>query len=537
MAKRLTCCVPLLVTASVLSAAEFPIQFNEVKQSAEVQQNFESIMGHGGAAGDFDGDGDLDIFVGGFADRPDEEYAPLPKPPRNLLLKNDGEGHFTLVENKAVQSYARTSGAVFADWDNNGTLELYVANNMRARSKRDSEPQRSAQLQLSQLFKNERGRLIDITKSSGACPPELLSARNVGVLDYDADGLLDIYVVEDRFRPGNSRSSLLKNEGNLKFRDVTKEAGLPEDVFGLGLAIADVNDDRRPDFFVPHSNRFFLSNGDDTYREPEELKSVFAWEPLHGEDWPCGAAFGDLNHDGRWDLVISIHCTTARNKVYLNEGLKNGVPQFVDVTEKVGLGEMVPTRCPHVELQDFDNDGRLDLYLSAAWKNKDGSVTPLIYRNVGISGQGLPKFEPPQPLTDDMVYFPTGPSGDFNNDGRLDLFLINWFDENHTRMLMNTSEHSNHWLRVKVVGETVNRMGIGSRVEVYKSRQPSDSDTLLGVQEVATGYGYAVGQPAIPHFGLGKITHVDVRVTFPNGKTVSVENVNADRVLEIKEPR
>ena len=131
--------------------------------------------------------------------------------------------------------------------------------------------------------------------------------------------------------------------------------------------------DGRPDIFVPHSNRLFLSTKDGKYREATELKEVFAWKPLHGEDWPCGAHFADLNRDGRFDLVLSVHCTKARNRVYINDGLKDGVPRFRDVTNEIGLGEAVPVRCPHVEVQDFDNDGWPDIYLSAALL-QDGKV-------------------------------------------------------------------------------------------------------------------------------------------------------------------
>jgi len=104
----------------------------------------------------------------------------------------------------------------------------------------------------------------------------------------------------------------------IEFVDVTRQAGLPEDLFGLGLAVADLNDDGRP------------------------------------------------------DLVIGIHSDTARNRVYLNRGLKRGVPRFEDVTSCVGFPAAVPVKCSHVEIQDFDNDGWPDVYFSAAWLDADG---------------------------------------------------------------------------------------------------------------------------------------------------------------------
>ena len=508
------------------------IRFNDVTKQAGLIEPLAGLMGHGGAVGDYDGDGDLDIYVGGFSDRRDSEYSPAKGPLPNRLLRNTGDGRFEAVHMPQVEIYGRTSGAIFADLDNNGTVDLYVANNAKAQSRQTKEPQRSAVTLRSKLYRNDSGRFVDVSAQSGACPPSLHTARNVGVLDYNADGLLDLLVIEDRFTP-RPRSVLLKNLGAMRFEDANRAAGLPDDLFGLGCAAADLNDDLRPDFFVAHSNRLFLSNGKGGYRETAELRDVFAWKPLDGEDWPCGAAFGDLNGDGRVDLVLSIHGVQARNRVFINEGFDGGVPRFRDRTQELGLGDVVPVRCPHVEVQDFDNDGRMDIYLSAGWLD-DGVFTPLIYRNTGLPGAPGLRFVMPRPIKPPMVYNPAGPSGDFNNDGRLDLLLVNWFSGNHSRLLQNESD-GGHWLDVQVVGRTMNRMGIGSKVRVYRSGQAGNEGALLGVQEIAIGYGYASGQAAVCHFGLGKQTTVDVEVQLGNGEVRQQTGVKVNQKIVVRE--
>jgi hypothetical protein len=519
-----------IALACLAPPARAQVRFADVTRAAGLREPLAGILGHGGAWGDVDGDGHLDLFVGGFCDRPDVEYRPARGPVPSRLLRNLGNGKFAPADQPAAEFFGRTSGAVFADLDNNGTLELYAANNARPRRAAGPEPQRSARARLSNLFRNDQGKLVDVSRDSGACPPRLLSARNVGVFDFDADGRLDLLVVEDRFTR-NPRSALLRNVGNLRFVDVTEHVGLPDGLFGLGLAVADVNGDGRPDFFVPHSNRFFLSTRGGKYTEPEELKKTFAWKPLDGEDWPCGAAFGDLNRDGRLDLVLAVHGKRARNRIYLNDGPKDGAPRFRDVSAAVGMPAEVPVRCPHVEVQDFDNDGWPDVYLSAAWLDKDGTVTPLVLRNTGLR-DGLPRFAAPRPVKEPMVYFPAGPSADYDNDGRLDLFLVNWFPGNHCRLLRNDSP-KRHWLDVQVVGTKMNRMGIGAQVKLFRAGKPGE---LLGFQEVSTGYGYASGQPARCHFGLGDEARADVEVRLPGGKIVRRPGVKAGQRLVVKEP-
>jgi hypothetical protein len=325
------------------------------------------------------------------------------------------------------------------------------------------------------------------------------------------------------------------------FEDVTKDVGLPEDIHGLGLAVADLNGDGRPDIFVGHSNRLFLSqvkDGKTTYREAVELRNVLQWKPFNNSDWPCGAVFADINNDGLLDLIVTSHHVKCRNKVFINGGLKDGIPQFRDVTKEVGLDEIVSVKCPHVEVQDFDNDGLPDIYTSAAWIDEKGAITPLIYRNLGLK-DGLPRFAAPQPFSNPskgegnagMVYFPAGPSLDFDNDGRIDLFLVNWFQGNHCRLLHNQSPKRN-WLDVQVRGKKMNRMGIGAQVKIFDA----GTKTLLGFQEVTTGYGYASGQAALCHFGLNKIAEVDVEVKLPSGEVIRRAKVAANQRITIAEP-
>tara|TARA_R110002096_G_scaffold29509_9_gene88983 strand:- start:1288 stop:2856 length:1569 start_codon:yes stop_codon:yes gene_type:complete len=502
------------------------ITFQDLTDDAGIRQPLAGLMGHGGAWGDVDGDGWIDLFVGGFADRPDEEYAPANGPVISQLFRNVQGKTFEPVLETPVRHYARTSGALFADLDNDGDVDLYVANNSKGKSKRDAEPQRSAQMAGSKLFRNDGANFVDVSNSSGACPERLGTARNVGVLDFNRDGLLDLLVVEDRFRKGPS-SRLFRNLGGLKFEDATASCGIPEDVFGLGLALADVNADGATDVFVPHSNRFFLGSPDGTFREcTEELTSVLGWEPLDGEDWPCGAQFADLNRDGKPDLVLSLHSVRARNRVFLNEGAnENGVPRFREITRQAGIPDEIAARCPHVEVQDFDNDGWPDIYLSAGWLTKEGRLTPMIFRHQGTKE---PSFQPPANPPGELVYFPAGPSGDYDNDGRRDLFLINWFPGNWSRLLRNETEGGN-WLQIRVAGKTFNRMGIGAKVRVF------DDDALIGYQEVSVGYGYASGQTNWLHFGLGDRESVAVSVELPNGETIHNARIAANQRLTLSE--
>jgi hypothetical protein len=411
--------------------------------------------------------------------------------------------------------FGRTSGAAFADLDADGDLDLVASRNTRG-----SERGGLA----TQILENRDGAFAVV--ADAGIPPDLVG-RSVGVLDVDRDGLLDLFIAEDRWTGGSS--VLLHNAGGLAFEDTTAASALPADVAGFGVGVSDLNGDGREDLFVAGSNRLFVANGDGTFHEADA--SVFAWTPIGGEDDVTGVAIADVNRDARPDIALGHHYNSTVDfgesvpvRLYLNEGSDGGDPSFRDVTEESGLVGL-PTKAPHVELVDVDNDGWPDLVTTASVG--DGAA-PAVFRHLGLEG-GVPRFAPPEGLGGPR-YWVAGPTADVDRDGRIDAFLVE-FDPALPSLLLRNETASGNWLTVALGPELGG--GIGARVAVYRAGGLGDPEALLGVREIVASQGYSAGSPAEAHLGLGDEPTVDVRVELPDGETVDLEGVAANRYLRL----
>lgn len=484
--------------ASQPEPAAGPVRFEDVTEQIGMIDPLLGMYGHAAIWTDVDGNGRPDLYVGTYADREVERYrhrgADGPAPDRLLLSRTGGFG----VDETLSEVYSRSSGGVGVDLDNDGDLDLVVARNVRDGGTIPT-----------QVLENVDGSMVPV---EGSGIPESLGARSVGVLDYDQDELFDLFITEDRYTGGSS--VLLRNEGGLRFVDVTHVAGIPEGVHGLGVAVADFDGDGLADIFVAGSNRLFLSNEPGAFVEADS--SVFEWEDHDDEDDVAGASVADVNRDGLLDLAVGHHYNSTVDdgrlvsvRLYLNEG--GGV--FRDVTEAAGLIPL-PTKAPHVELNDFDNDGWPDLLTSAS---ADGG--PALFVHQGLE-DGVPRFSKPAGLGDPQ-YWVAAPTADYDRDGRLDVFLLEWEPSLPSILLRNVTDGGN-WLQVSV--DSIHGFGIGWRVEVF------DGESLIGAREITVTQGYSAGVLPEAHFGLGELDSVDVNLIAPGGaEPIALENVSANQ--------
>lgn len=506
--------------------AGYPFAFRDVAESSGLTKHLKGVRGHAAAWGDLDGDGWPDLWVG--------TYHTAGKPGQLLLNK---KGTFTLSESARVSACA--SGAVFADLTNSGRLDLYVSNNAHGKEGVRARP--------SQLFRNDEGRLVDVSAKSGACPPGFLG-RTATAADLDGDGLLDLVAAEFYYSPAAKKGlAAYRNKGRWQFEDVAAKVGLPTGSAHPGVAVADVNDDGWPDVFVTSAdggNRLYLNDGRGAFREAPGTRAVFAWKGLGREDAPAGVAIADVNRDGLPDIVVGHHFkapwrSPAPVRLFLHRGVKAGVPAYEEVTAKAGLTPLA-MKAPHVEVQDVDNDGWPDIVTSVV-KFAGGKPCPVIYRNLGVK-DGLPRFAEAGwnvndfPTKADLaprrtgdffakllkdrkcLYAAAAPMADYDRDGRLDLLLVTWWEETAPLLLRNETKGGN-WLQVTVAGRgPVNRMGVGAKVRIYPAGKLGQVKELLGVREVSVSQGWCSGTEAMVHFGLGGVAEVDLEVTLPHGK-------------------
>jgi hypothetical protein len=539
----------LLFTASNIYAqpAKPALVFRDVGDETGLFPDLGGIRGHGAAWGDIDGSGYPSLYVNSFHDAGSKAA---------MFFRNN-KGKFTLDDQMHLRTSGAGSGALFVDLTNNGRLDLYSSNCAMEKGEIRKIP--------SALFRNDGGgKFTDVSKDSGAVFPAF-AGRGLSALDYDGDGLLDLILCERYYGPVKHGPILLKNKGNHRFENVSSEVGLPPKLSGLGVSVGDVNNDGWPDIFLTEGDgdhRLLLNDGKGKYAEAPGSREVFRWK-VPKDTTPTGVHIADINRDGLPDIVIGHHPDRPWNapisiRLYLNKGIKDGVPMFEDITQASGLIPLT-MKAPHIEIQDFDNDGWPDIYVSIV-KFKDKQPHPVIFRGLGLK-DGIPQFKSDAWAVNEwptkealavkktglffdklikdrqIIYMAPGPSADFDRDGRLDMLLPNWWIEDRSLLLRNETPGGN-WLALQVQGANgVNRMGVGSRIRLYAAGKLGDRASLVGAREIAIGYGYCSGQEAIAHFGLGKVDRVDIEVTLPHGKgTITQKNVAVNQRLTLKQP-
>ena len=470
------------------------VEYSEVTEQVGLVEPLTGMYGHAVAVGDVDADGWLDLFVGGFADRPVGDYrtrgASGPAPDRLLLGGPDGFS----VDPTFRGQLARTSGAVFADLTNDGRLEIVAVRNPRGATEIGRRPTVIHQ-------RTDTGWEIAATLLDD------VAGRAAAAVDIDRDGYLDLVVVADRWSGGSTR--ILRNlgggdaAGSLGFDDVTSEWGMPDDMTGLALATVDLDDDGWIDLVVSGDERVLLG-GPDGFRV--ERHEVLAWEVFGDEDDAAGIAIGDLDGDGRPDLVVGQHFNSTLDfdervpvRIFINRSDDDGL-HLVDATDEAGSPGLW-TKSPHVAVVDLDNDRWPDIVTSAT--AADGR--PFVLDSTGPDENGVPRFTP-MGKPGDGRYWVTGAEMDIDHDGRVDAFLVEWEPALASPAFANTS-NSGRWLQVDLGGTA--GAAAGTRVDVS---DPASGDRIASAW-VASTTGYAAGAAPIVRFGLGTgRDDIDVRV-------------------------
>lgn len=479
----------------ISSVASLPLTDTTAAMGAD--EPLRGMYGHAAATADVNADGWLDLFVGTFADKPAARYqyrgATGPSPDRLLLGGMDGFSGSTPLPLDA----GRTSGAAFADLDADGDPDLVVTRNL----KRGSTGAGAL------LLENDGGRF-----AKPRSLPVGTGARAIAVTDVDRDQRPDLVVVGDRFAGGST--TVLRNRGDLAFTDITATTGIEPSTSSLSVAAADLTGDGWADLVFAGDPHVYVAEGGGRFRA--DRVPDLAFTPQGDEDDAAGIAVGDLTGDGRADLVVGQHFNSTVDRrcpqpvrVFVNGTQAGGRARFTDVTETAGIPQFF-TKSPHVELEDIDADGRLDIVTTAA----DASGQPAVLRNLGPDGDN-PTFAAPE-LGSSSQYWVTGATGDFDRDGRIDIFVVENDPARPSLLLGNGSP-------AQVATVRLPAGAAGCAIEAVV-----DDGTVIFRRELVTGRGYAGGGPAEIYVGLGDRPAVSVRaVPVGRGRAGSVARVQA----------
>ena len=430
---------------------------------------------------DYDGDGDVDLFVG-FNGAP------------NRLYRND-QGVFADAAAIAGVADARATRAVaWGDYDGDGDADLLVGFTPGATS-------------LLKLYRNTGGKFVDVTADVGITR-DSGAVRQPSFVDFDGDGDLDLFVA---FR---DRPNVLFRNTNAHFVDVATEFGVADTRKTVGAVWFDYDEDGDLDLYVANmdgdANGLFRNDG--AKFTDVAVAAGVAWgnrkpnDVTNGTVRPCVA---DVDNDGHLDLSTANYGT---NGLFLNRG--GGRFENASAQWKVDIDSHYDA----CAFADYDNDGKLDLYVNGTVAGTASYRDYLFHQEQGpASGIMLD-------VTPDNIKSLQADHGvqwaDYDNDGDMDLALTGSRADGMHALLRNDAAGTGQSLAVRVVDGAGHATRSGAEVRLRNSR----TGALLGARYVDTGSGYDSQNDMPVHFGLGAIDRVDVEVLYPaNGRRLKVE--------------
>ncbi|MEM7260911.1 MAG: CRTAC1 family protein [Planctomycetota bacterium] len=481
---------------------------------------------------DYDGDGDLDVFLvqGGSLAQPDAAME------THRLFRNDGNAHFEdVTEASGVGVAGYGLGCAAADYDGDGDVDLYVT-----------------QAGPNVLLENRGdGTFRDATERAGVGDARL--SASAAFLDYDRDGDLDLFVTNyvgwqrereipcssaqglpDYCQPNNyrapERDTLYRNDGNGRFTDVTVAAGLSAaSGNGLGVAVADFDDDGRLDIFVANDgtkNQHWFQTSPGQF-EDRALLGGTAVNYAGKVEAGMGVAAVDIDHDERPDLLLS-HLRNESNTLYLNRGT-----HYEDASDQLGLGAAsVPYTGFGLGFADFDLDTDLDLYVANGrvmqTSTTRSEADPYAEANLAFEfDQG--RFQPVAPegaIANPLVLTSRGAAfGDLDTDGRIDVVVVN--RDGPVSLLINRAAPDRHWLLLDV------RESNGSLARYAKITVGTGKSRFT--RTVDPHYSYLSSNDPRVHFGLGDRSEpVEVEVRWADGTRERFGPLSVDTLHRIQ---
>ncbi|MYC75744.1 CRTAC1 family protein [Candidatus Poribacteria bacterium] len=501
------------------------------------QKYFMETLGSGAAFFDYDGDGDPDLYFVNGAPLPGYVSQEIPT---NCLYENNGDGTFTDVTEKAgVGDTGYGHGCAVGDYNNDGQLDLYVTNygvNRLYRNNGDgtftevaesagvTEPRWSTSCAFADY---DRDGNLD------------LYVVNYIVFDIDENPWcgfkekgIRAYCEPDNFTAQSD--TLYRNNGDGTFTDVTKTAGIYNTTGkGLGVVWSDYNNDGTPDIYVANDsteNLFYHNNGNGTFEEVGFMVGVALSEDGVAENG-MGTAFGDWNNDGWFDLTVTNYAQQT-NTLYHNDA--DGF--FTDTTATTKTAQVTyPYLGWATAFIDYDNDGYQDIFVAnghlhdnLAELGQEGTYGQrnLLFRNNANNtftevsdtlGAGM-KLE-------DISRGAT--FADYDLDGDIDIVVTN--SNTAPRLLRNDGGNEKNYLQIRLIATNGSTDAIGARVKIT-------AGNLTQTREVRSGDGYLSQQDLILHFGIGDYKQVDsIDVLWQSGTKQMIGNISANQVLSLEE--